>query len=133
LDANLQVLYVAPDMNFKNIEASLIQKEKVHFQKVLTNFIQKIPQQYNSENNKLDGVSTIYKFGNVVEEIKKTAEEENSDLILIGTRQKHSLINHLFGSVSTSLIQQINTPLLIIPHQVKFTSIRNIAFADDFE
>jgi len=138
LKTGLTVLYVAPssEEHFFDTEAlnqKLMEVDKEKYEKALKRFINKCPSAYLNDSAPLHHVNYLYRKGEVVEEIIKTAKEINSDLVLIGTRHKHNLWNHLFGSVSTDLIKESPISVLVVPHQVTYQSIKTIAFANALE
>ena len=77
-------------------------------------------------------VGTNIRCGNIVNEIVAFSEENEIDLIVIGTKAKHNLWEYLFGSISTNLIKKSKIPVLIIPEGFHFEAPKNIAFANDF-
>lgn len=61
------------------------------------------------------------------------AQQHQADFIAIGSRQKHSLGEQLFGSVSTGLIYRAACPVLLIPEGALYTPVAQIALAVDPE
>lgn len=59
-------------------------------------------------------VESLYKRGDTVEEIIKYAEEENFDLVVMGSRGLGTFTGTLLGSVSDKVIHHINTSVLIV-------------------
>ncbi|MCG8387202.1 MAG: universal stress protein [Cytophagales bacterium] len=55
------------------------------------------------------------------------------DLIIMGTRGKHDVIDRLIGSVSLRVIENAKVPVLVIPGVVKAISFAKIVFAADFK
>lgn len=70
------------------------------------------------------------RFGAVVDQILDIAQAEKVDLIIIGTRKKHTLWDHLFGSVTSQLLARSPIPVLVIPEGCAFKPIEKIAFAN---
>lgn len=70
------------------------------------------------------------RFGAVVDQILNFSEAEQIDLIVIGTCKKHSLWDHLFGSVTTQLLARSPIPVLVVPEGCAFKPIEKIAFAN---
>jgi nucleotide-binding universal stress UspA family protein len=54
-------------------------------------------------------------IGRPVEEILKAADEENCDLIVLGTHEKGFLEQTFLGSVAADVLEKTRKPLLIIP------------------
>jgi nucleotide-binding universal stress UspA family protein len=69
--------------------------------------------------------------GKVVDQIIVHAKEEKTDLIVVGTRAKHQLWNHLFGSVTTELIARSPCPVLVVPEGSNYRQVHRIAFASE--
>jgi nucleotide-binding universal stress UspA family protein len=64
----------------------------------------------------MDLVSNIIvKKGHTVEEILNTADEENCDVIVLGTHGKGWLKQAFLGSVARSVLERARKPVFIIP------------------
>jgi nucleotide-binding universal stress UspA family protein len=61
--------------------------------------------------------------GNPVEEILKAADEENCDVIVLGTHGKGFLKQTFLGSVSSSVLLRTRKPVLIVPLPSEDTNI----------
>lgn len=59
--------------------------------------------------------NTIIKAGNAVEEILNTADEEECDVIVLGTHGKGWLRQTFLGSVARSVLERSRKPVFIIP------------------
>jgi len=70
------------------------------------------------------------RFGSIVDQILNMGEAEQVDMIILGTRRKHNLWDHLFGSVTTQLLARSPIPVLVIPEGCAFKPIEKIAFAN---
>ena len=55
------------------------------------------------------------------------------DLVIMGTRGKHDVIDKLIGSVSLRIIENAEVPVLVIPATVSAISFDKIVFAADFK
>ena len=58
--------------------------------------------------------STVYKNGDIVDEIVKYTEEGNFDLLVMGSRGLGAFSRTLLGSVSDKVIHHIKTSVLIV-------------------
>lgn len=76
-------------------------------------------------------VQSLVRQGFAAEEIVIAAEEIKADLIVMGIKGSTSSAAVLMGSVATAVIHKGKTPVLTIPVQVRFSTVRNIAFAFD--
>ncbi len=77
-------------------------------------------------------IECIVKCGFPVDEINQYTQNSKIDLIVVGMKGAGYLTEKLIGSVTTSLIQTSNCPVLVIDEKVKFRSIRKIVLACDY-
>ena len=68
-----------------------------------------------------------------VDEIKYFTEEHDTDLIVMGMQGTDYLTEKLLGNITTSLINIVKCPVLVIDKKVKFKGIKRIAFASDLK
>ena len=68
-------------------------------------------------------------FNNII----RTAKKHKADLIVVGTHGKTGLKKVLFGSVTTSLIEESTIPLIAVPHNFEFQNIDKIVYASDMK
>ena len=61
----------------------------------------------------------VYQLGNPAEEIMKAAVEHDADLIVMGAQGLGAIDRFLFGSVSTRVVQQANSAVLVVRSQSK--------------
>jgi nucleotide-binding universal stress UspA family protein len=61
-------------------------------------------------------------------EIVELATRINADLIVMGLRQKYSMVDRLIGTVTANTISKSTIPVLAIPQGAIFQPIRNIIF-----
>ena len=72
-------------------------------------------------------------IGYAGDELVRISKEENVDLLLMGTTGKGGLLENMFGSVSTHVSQKAHCPVWLIPPQAKYTGIKNILYASNYE
>lgn len=65
------------------------------------------------------------------DEIIEFSKNKDIDLIVMPTKGKHNIIEKLFGSVTTAVAGIVNCPVLIVPEQVTYRPINDIAYATD--
>lgn len=63
--------------------------------------------------------------------ITEKAEQWDCDLIVMGTKGHHSLLEKFFGSVSSSVIDKSSCPVMVIPESANFHDIKGMAYASD--
>ena len=64
--------------------------------------------------------------------IQAMATSRNIDLVVMGTRQDHSQLDHLEGTHASDVIEISDVPVLVIPESVSVFEPKTIAFASDF-
>src|SRR5690606_36461762 len=90
-------------------------------------------------NSKAGLVETLVKVnseiisGFAAEEIIRFSKSPELDLIVMGTTGENTLLEKVFGSMSSDVSKKANCPVLLIPKGVTFRAYRNIAYASDFE
>ncbi|MDP1803321.1 MAG: universal stress protein [Bacteroidota bacterium] len=77
-------------------------------------------------------IECVVRSGFAVDEINLYAKNNKVDLIVMGMHGAGYLTEKLIGSVTTSLIQRSNCPVLVIDEQVKFKNIKKIVLACDY-
>jgi len=68
-----------------------------------------------------------------VEEINLAATSADADIVVMGMQGGGYLSEKIIGSVTTSLIKKSNRPVLAIHQGTKFTPLKRIAFACDYQ
>jgi nucleotide-binding universal stress UspA family protein len=81
---------------------------------------------------KTANIERVVKCGFAVDEINLYAEKHQMDLIVMGMHGAGYLTEKLIGSITTSLIQKANCPVLVIGENVKFKNIKKIVLACDY-
>lgn len=61
------------------------------------------------------------------------ALENKFDLIVMGMKGANGLSEVFFGSISTDVMKKTKKPLLLIPENAKYSGLKNIVFACDFD
>lgn len=73
------------------------------------------------------------KLGFAVEEILNHAEEKDVDMILMGTQGVSGLADVIFGSITSSVVDKAECPVLAIPENCTYEKTDNIAFATSYD
>ena len=69
----------------------------------------------------------------ITQEITDWAAQQNYDLIIMGTRGKHSRVEKFLGSVSTHTMMQASCPVMAIPAEIVYKPISSIVYATSFD
>ena len=71
-----------------------------------------------------EGIQTLVKEGDTVEQILDAAKNTKADIIVMGTHSRKWLENILLGSVAEKVLYQSTIPLFIVP--TKKTEVESI-------
>lgn len=71
--------------------------------------------------------------GFTVDEIAGIEEKEKPDLIVMGLSASGRISEFVFGSISTDVVRNTQTPVIIVPEASHFKEIKKIAFASDLK
>lgn len=78
-------------------------------------------------------VDYLNEAGSVRQTVNDAVSKQKVDMVIAGSHEAGRLGTFLLGNHAHELIEFSIKPLLIIPHTAKFTPIKKIAFATDFE
>ncbi len=107
--------------NFENLEKNNL--------KIMEDFEKEIKQKYGDTIH----FKTLVKAGFLIEEMKELNLSNKFDFVVMGITGAGKLGELLMGSNATIAIHSLNIPIVVVPADAKFTSIKNIAFACDFD
>jgi nucleotide-binding universal stress UspA family protein len=71
--------------------------------------------------------------GDLVNGLKKIADETRADLIVMGTKGTSGLSEILVGTNTASVIEDISCPVMAIPEQATYREIKQILYATDYQ
>ena len=98
--------------------------------KGLQNFIKRINQNFDNPKHTFKAISS---FSFLADEIKETIEEQDIDIVVMGTKGASGIEEVFMGSNTVRIIKSVkNCPVLAIPQHFEFTTPKEIAFATDF-
>ena len=66
-------------------------------------------------------------------EIAEQAEERNADLVVMGLREKYSLLDRMIGTTTAFTIKESRVPVLAIPDGSEYSKIHDILFPTAIE
>lgn len=75
--------------------------------------------------------SVEVKYGTVVHSIVEHAENQNSDVIVMGKRDKYKLLDKIFGTVCFGVVKSVVAPIFIIPSDASFHPFEKVVVAAD--
>lgn len=71
--------------------------------------------------------------GFTLDEIAEIEEKEKPDLIVMGLSPAGRISEFVFGSISTDVVKNTQTPVIIVPEASQFKEIKKIVFASDLK
>ncbi|MDH3650080.1 MAG: universal stress protein [Saprospiraceae bacterium] len=97
----------------------------------LESFSHHHPNENSSQLSPLDTTCEIAQ-GNVVKEVSRFSSESGIDLIVAGTRDKHTIEDKWLGTISQGIAQEAFCPVLLVPSASAFGGFKRIVIATDY-
>ena len=118
--------FLAPDAKRQRVEDAVQEASE----KRLGMTVKKIRDRY--QNNK-HSYKSISSFNLLAEEIAEVVDGCEIDLIVTGTKGASGMHEVYLGSNTVNIIKRVrNAPVMAVPHNYDFASLREVAFATDF-
>ncbi|MCB0635506.1 MAG: universal stress protein [Lewinella sp.] len=74
-------------------------------------------------------ITSEIEIGTPADVIRYVAGRQKADLVVMGARGQHSVVDKLLGSVSTGALSQLGIPVLIVPECAHFAGIKHAIIA----
>ena len=71
--------------------------------------------------------------GFAAEEIVRMSKSDEIDLVAMGTTGDNTILEKVFGSISSDVSKHAHCPVLLVPDGAEFKPYRNIVYASNFE
>lgn len=129
----LHVVY--PQLDAQDIpifSATATQTKTELGKQALVSWVNKIKEKSPQKNYAHLDIETKIKVGSTANCISSYASEVNADLILMGTDGTQAIQKRMMGSLTASMINNVETPILTVPSNYNYTGIKTIAFASDY-
>jgi len=78
-------------------------------------------------------IDCVNQSGTLIDVVNNVIADKKVELVVIGTHGSSGLTTLLLGNHSRSMIDGINSPLLLVPPAAKLLPVKKIAFATDFK
>jgi nucleotide-binding universal stress UspA family protein len=78
-------------------------------------------------------VTTLCVHGGILEHLNELVRSQEVDLVVMGTKGAHNMVQRLMGTNTASYLKQAICPLLAIPLTARYQGVHKIAYAADFE
>ena len=118
-----------------HLPAEMIEKLSDDEHKSILGLLKKIIANFFRENPSAQQKITIEPValqGFTSEVIAQAGKDRNSNLIIMGTQGASGLEKYFLGSMTTSVIDKTDIPVLAIPEGAVFKDFKNIIYASDF-
>lgn len=131
-DANLHIInaYQMPYASSAPMTRKLLDTLKDSSQKELDEYKNKILQK---ESNKALSIIINSIAGDVINVVDDYSNENNIDLVVMGTKGASGIKEVLIGSNAEEVVKHSDKSVLIVPEKANAFSITKVAFAADFQ
>jgi nucleotide-binding universal stress UspA family protein len=132
VECNFYLLYVGTLLDTKNDAGALQGKDNeptANTKKKLTDLV-KETRRHSTEANHF--FFALHEYGFFIPAIKKHMEEQNIDLIVMGTKGASGVKEKVLGSNAGDVITKVQCNTLVVPVNVDFSRPKEIAFPTDF-
>lgn len=93
--------------------------------------LKKFAAEYRLKEAELTKIYTTVKLGFAGDSIVQYTEDEQTDLVLMGTKGTSSWHRQLLGSVSIKVAKEATCPVLLVPPGCMYKGFNNVLFAND--
>jgi nucleotide-binding universal stress UspA family protein len=90
-------------------------------------------KQIRMENGQDFELEAVCVNGSLPDNLNKLVANKQVDLVVMGTKGAHSLLETFLGTNTFNFMRQALCPVLAIPEKAYFREIKRIAYASDFE
>ncbi|UOB17923.1 universal stress protein [Abyssalbus ytuae] len=111
--------------DFKKIEADIKKEADSNLAKLIDELLR-------DYSNPKHTYKTISAFNILTDEINDIVEDEDIDLIIMGTKGATGAKSILFGTNTVFVMRKASCPVLAIPENFRFREIMEILFASDY-
>ncbi|MBL0359003.1 MAG: universal stress protein [Chitinophagaceae bacterium] len=131
IDAKLVLLHVCQlPLSFGDVPVAVYLDELV---KESEKDIEYLKEQLSKRMNGKLTIETLVKTGAFYEELEDACEEQLPYAVVTGSQGKTATQRMLFGSHAVYAMQHLKWPLITVPANATYSSIKNIGFACDFD
>lgn len=129
-------VYQVPHAHFVNAAEYLHEVYNVAELSNFENYRDEVPEfRAIAQANNLSHVkiSHVLIAGETVSEIKKLAEKEDYELVVMGTKGGNSLKETFFGTVASKVMNEVKGLVLVIPENCQYEPIQKILFMTKYK
>jgi nucleotide-binding universal stress UspA family protein len=85
------------------------------------------------ELRRAPSINSKVEIGDPVSVIAKIARRDHADLIIMGTKGRHNVLEKVFGSVTTGVMARAHCSVWVIPEEATYNAIDIVAYATDLQ
>lgn len=111
--------------DFEKSKEKAIQNSEVGLKKIL----EEVKHQYPNPNHKYKSVSS---FGSLIDDVNDLVNQENMDIVVMGTRGLTNDRSITFGSNTLQVLKYICCPVLAIPEGFKYHAPKEVLFPTNY-
>lgn len=136
-EAQLKLIHLIPPevvpMDLPVMSAKLTQQRSEAAKEVMKTFVDAglVQVQTAHDIEHVPDVHTEVIIGMAMDLITDVADQDDTDLIVMGTRGERNAVTNWFGTTSSNTVRRARCPVLVIPEEAPFERISNIAYATD--
>ena len=135
-NASVALLHVfsAPLVSEATASGSIITQMIADQNEISAKRLEQMADQVKEENKRFEKLYFSYRviLGFAADVILEYADENEMDLIVMGIRGETSAIDRILGSVAGKVINRAKIPVLGVPEDITYHSIRCIGYATDY-
>jgi len=137
LNASIQILHIvypqAEPLDFPAIATQATQQQvgaaETILQKTVEETLAQVQATYELKHSPV--ILPDVEIGTPTSLVTRIAERDEADLIIMGAKGEHNMMEKAFGRVSLGVVKNATTPVMLIPEDVNFTTIKNVGYASN--
>lgn len=108
----------------------MLESRRKHAENLLRAFVQGLSEVDQALLDASD-VELRQEMGLAVDTILEVAEDEDYDLVVMGTKGEHNFAEHVFGSITTNVLRSSPCPVIAVPEGAEFAGFNRLVYAVD--
>lgn len=112
---------------------SMVEEEEQRCMSELKNICEEVSKQKYKDGSGYVQCEAIVRQGFAVEEVLFVSEEENTDLIVMGTQGASGLKRIILGSNTALVIEKSACPVLAVPSDAVYSTIKKVVYATEIQ
>ena len=76
-------------------------------------------------------INVIVETGDIIDLIKDQVEKDDYELVIMGTKESHSVLDRWFGTHAYNVAIHVDIPVLLVPPKAHFDGLQQVLVASD--